>query len=148
MEKMYHLITGGGSAAAIGLGGIVTLLFGSWLPLMTALLIVQAIDIITGVLVGGKEDELGSRAFFLGIKRKVAMWMLIILAHIIDDIAFAGLPVAVTGVISFLLAGEGLSIVENLSNLGVPVPKFIKNHLQKMKEQADKEEIGQDIDKK
>lgn len=134
---------------AISLGGVVTLLFGSWIPLMTALLIVQGIDIVTGVLVGGKEDELGSRSFFKGLKRKVAMWMLIILAHIIDDIAFGGLPVAVTGVVSFLLAGEGLSIIENLNELGVPVPKFIKNHLQKMKEQHDKEQLEQqDIDDK
>lgn len=144
---MYHLITGGGSVVAISLGGIVTLLFGSWLPLMTALLIVQAIDIITGVLAGGKEDELGSRSFFKGLKRKVAMWTLIILAHIIDDIAFGGLPVAVTGVTSFLIAGEGLSIVENLNELGVPVPAFIRNHLKKMQEDNNKEQLPDKEDK-
>lgn len=142
MEKFLHLITEGGNVFIIGIGGgIIAALFGSWLPLMTTLLIIQGADILTGVLSGGKDKAVSSKSFFSGLKKKVGMWILIIIANIIDNIAFGGMPVAKTAATSFLIAGEGLSIVENLGILGVPIPQFISNYLQKLKDENDQIDI-------
>lgn len=121
-------------------GYLTTILFGSWLPLMTTLLIVQGVDIVTGVWTAGSTQEgekISSRRFFDGLKRKGAAWMLIILANAIDNIAFGELPVAKTATVSFLIGYEGISITENLALLGVPVPKFIQEHLEKLRDDND-----------
>lgn len=137
VSKFLHLATEGWTVVAAGLGGVLTLLLGSWVPLMTTLLIVQGVDVVTGVMVGKQDKSVASAPFFAGMKKKVGMWALVILGNLIDGIAFAGMPVAKTAVVSFLIAGEGLSVTENLAVLGVPIPKFITDYLQKLKDDSD-----------
>lgn len=105
---------------------------------MTALLVIQAADIATGVLVGGKDKDISSRAFFDGLKKKVGMWVLIILANVLDVTFLGGVPVLKSAVCTFLLAGEGLSLVENAGLLGVPVPTFITSYLEKLRDDSGK----------
>lgn len=111
-------------------------IFGTWLPLMTALLVIQAADIATGVMVGGKKKEISSTSFFDGLKKKVGMWVLIILANVLDVTFLGGVPVLKSAVCTFLLAGEGLSLVENAGLLGAPVPEFIKSYLEKLRDDS------------
>lgn len=111
-------------------------IFGTWLPLMTALLVIQAADIVTGFMVGGKKKEISSATFFDGLKKKVGMWMLIVLANILDVTFLGGVPVLKSAVCTFLLAGEGLSLVENAGLLGAPVPQFIKDYLEKLRDDS------------
>lgn len=121
-----------------GIGGVLAVVFGTWLPLMTALLVIQAADILTGFLVGGKKKEISSTAFFDGLKKKVGMWVLIILANVLDVTFLGGVPVLKSAVCTFLLAGEGLSLVENAGLLGVPVPTFITSYLEKLRDDSGK----------
>lgn len=111
-------------------------IFGTWLPLMTALLIIQASDILTGVLVGGKKKEISSTSFFDGLKKKVGMWILIVLANVLDVTFLGGVPVLKSAVCSFLLAGEGLSLLENVGLLGAPIPAFISDYLEKLRDDS------------
>lgn len=111
-------------------------IFGTWLPLMTALLVIQAADIVTGFMVGGKKKEISSATFFDGLKKKVGMWMLIVLANILDVTFLGGVPVLKSAVCTFLLAGEGLILVENAGLLGAPVPQFIKDYLEKLRDDS------------
>ena len=103
---------------------------------MTALLVIQAADIATGVLVGGKDKDISSRAFFDGLKKKVGMWVLIILANVLDGTFLGGVPVLKSEVCTFLLAGEGLSLIENVGLLGAPIPSFVTQYLEKLRDDS------------
>ena len=124
-------------------------LFGGWTELLTAVLILHVLDMITGIMVAGKLKEIGSREMNKGIKKKVGNWIALILAHIIDVVLFDGQPIAITGMSFVLIANEGLSIVENLGNLGVYMPNFITKYLKQIRDGGDKAEfeLGEEPDK-
>ena len=118
---------------------------------MTALLVIQAADVLTGVLVGGKKKEIASSTFFDGIKKKVGMWILIILANVLDVTFLGGIPVLKSAVCTFLLAGEGLSLIENAGLLGAPIPAFFTEYLEKLRDDSansvDASKLNTDQDK-
>lgn len=105
---------------------------------MTALLVIQAADIASGVMVGGKKREISSGSFFDGLKKKAGMWVLIILANVLDVTFLGGVPVLKSAVCTFLLAGEGLSLVENVGLLGAPIPAFVTQYLEKLRDDSGK----------
>lgn len=121
-------------------GLLLSFLFGTWTPLLTALLVFQVIDIITGIMVGGKKREISSESFFDGFKKKVGMWLLLIVANIIDVTLVGGVPAMKSAVSGLLIAGEGMSLLENLTLLGVPIPKKVTKFFEQLKEDSDKEE--------
>lgn len=125
---------------SLAISSLVSLFFGTWIPLMTTLLVMNATDVATGFLKSGKKKSIGSKALSKGIKKKVGQWMLIIVANSIDVVAFDGLPVAKTGVVGALIGTEGLSIVENLAEMGVWVPSSIKKYLSQIREEEKIEE--------
>ncbi|WP_081835448.1 phage holin family protein [Carnobacterium jeotgali] len=55
---------------ALTLGLLAGFLFGGWHELLTALLILQGLDIFTGLLVGGKDKNISSSVMNAGIKKK------------------------------------------------------------------------------
>lgn len=126
---------------------MLAIIFGTWLPLMTALLIIQAADVATGLLVGGKRKEISSASFFDGLKKKVGMWILIILANVLDSTFLGGVPVLKSAVCTLLIGGEGLSLLENLGLLGVKIPAFIKQYLEKLRDDSEKVQIPDSEDK-
>ena len=126
-------------------GTILTIALGTWIPLMTTLLVLNVTDVLTGVLKGGLKHEVGSRVFYAGIKKKVGQWLLIIVGNAIDVVAFDSLPVSKTLVVSFLIGTEGISIVENLAIIGVPIPAFITRYLVQIKEASDKDETRDEL---
>ena len=111
------------------LGSVITIVLGTWIPLMTTLLVLNATDILTGVMKGGINHSIGSRQFYAGLKKKGGHWILIIVANAVDSMAFDNMPIAKTGMVSFLIGTEGISITENVAILGAPVPKFITKYL-------------------
>jgi len=137
----------GFTVGAVSVGGAVTIIFGTWVPLMTALLVIQSLDIITGLMAGGKKREISSATFFDGLKKKGGMWILMILANILDATLIGGIPVLKTAVCGFLFAGEGLSLIENLGLLGVPIPPQIKAYLEKLRDDSEKVQVPDSEDK-
>lgn len=126
---------------ALTAGVLAGFLFGGWHYLLTALLLMQGLDIISGLLVGGKDKNISSSVMNAGVKKKIGTWVAIIMAHVIDIVLFEGQPVAQTGIIFVLLGNEGLSLVENLGKLGVPIPDFITKYLIQIRSHGDKEEV-------
>lgn len=118
-------------------GVIVYYLFGSWIELMTVLIILNTLDVLTGLMSGTKKRKLSSRRFYNGIKRKSGMWILIIVANLIDTITFSSTPVAKTAMCSYLIGIEGLSNLENLGKMGVPMPTWINKTLEQLKSDND-----------
>lgn len=126
---------------ALVIGAIVGFLLGGWTELLTALLVLHLLDIITGLMVGRKRREINSSRMNAGIKKKVGSWMALILANVIDGVLFDGQAIALTGMVFVLIANEGISITENLGNLGIKLPKFITEYLEQIRGQGDRVEF-------
>ena len=119
-----------------GLIAVVTMLFGGMDKLFIALLIFMSLDYISGVLVAGIEKKLNSQKGFRGILKKTAFLMVVAVGHTVDiTIGLEGTTRML--VISFLLANEGISILENCGNIGVPIPKKLLEMLEQLKEGKD-----------
>lgn len=127
----------------LGICGLaVGFLFGGWHQLLTILLVIQLLDMITGLLVAIKVKNVSSTRLREGLTTKVGYWILIILAHLIDVIVLEGQMIAQTAVLFAFIGTEGLSITENLGNIGVPVPKIILDYLAQVRNKADIAEIN------
>lgn len=108
---------------------------------LQSLLIANVLDYITGIASGYVNSELSSRAGLRGIIKKVCMFCLVALGVLIDNITGAN-GVIRSGVIYYLVANEGLSIVENLGQMNILVPDFLKSKLEQISlKEDDKNEI-------
>lgn len=102
--------------------------FSGDLYLIKALILLMAIDIVTGVLKAIVNQNLWSRKSLFGYARKLLVFCIIILSNIIDQIIHMD-GALVTATIFFYIANEGFSIFENSVQLGLPVPNEIKEKL-------------------
>ena len=91
-----------------------------------------AIDYITGVMAAILDKKLSSEIGFRGIFRKVMIFILVGIGNIIDIYLLGKGGAIRTAVIFFYLSNEGISILENSSRIGLPVPEKLKNVLEQM----------------
>ncbi|MBR0369956.1 MAG: phage holin family protein [Methanobrevibacter sp.] len=102
---------------------------------LQCLLIAIALDYISGLIKAYVTKELSSKIGFKGILKKVGILLIVMLGVLIDRVG--GDTGAIrTLVIYYFVANEGLSIIENLAQAGLPIPKAIKNALKALKEQS------------
>lgn len=128
--------------AAAGIGGIATYIWGPWDALIIALVAMVAIDYITGIIKAAMQGKLSSLVGFKGLLKKVAIFLLVAVGVMVDKIIPATNEAVRSAVIFFYIANEGLSILENAGELGLPLPAALKKSLEKMKDK----ETGADID--
>jgi len=114
--------------------------FGGFDSALLALIIFLCVDYITGVLAAVSAKELNSSTGLQGIIKKVMQLFLVGVAAIVDSLAGLGEPYLRTSIVYFLLANEGVSILENIARAGVPVPNFLLVVLQQMRGKADKKD--------
>lgn len=131
------------SVVAIG-GTIVTTLLGGWDKVLEILLIVIMIDYVTGFAAAIKTKSLDSRRGFEGLIKKATIFLVIILAVQLDRITGNETSLFKTAACFFFIANDGLSIVENVGEMGVPMPKFLMNVLNRLKDNNDTIEGGED----
>ena len=117
--------------------GVFTTLIGGYDVMLRVLLILMAIDILTGVYKGLHQCNFSSRAFRQGLLGKSGFIMVIILCYQMDVLLEKPEPMIRNIGTIFYIAVEGTSILENLGEIGVPVPLFIKERLTKLKDGAD-----------
>lgn len=127
---------------SMALGLSVGFLFGGWTELLTTLLVIQVLDICTGLLVGFRDKAVSSKRMRDGFSTKIGYWIMVILAHLIDSVLLDGQMVAQTTVVFGFIAVESLSITENLGILGVNIPPFILKYLQQVRDANDVKEIN------
>ena len=122
--------------SAIGAG--FSFLVGGVDKLITALLIFVIIDYLTGMIAAWKTATLDSKKGFEGIKRKVAMLVIVIMAHWID-VGILGISTCRAMVIFAYLGNEGLSIIENLDRMGYGeyIPAFIREKLVQLRNEKE-----------
>jgi len=102
--------------------------------LLHALILFVVLDYITGVCVAIQKKKLSSQIGAKGITRKVAIFVVIALCHILDSYLSSSTdsPLEVVATV-FYLSNEGISILENATQLGVPFPDKLANVLRSLK---------------
>ena len=109
-------------------------LFGGWDIAIQCLLIAIVIDYISGLIKAYNTKTLDSKIGFKGILKKVGILCIVALAVTVDRITGESGAIR-TLVIYYFVANEGLSVLENLSIAGLPIPQSIKKALQALKKE-------------
>ncbi len=127
-----------GLAAA---GGFLGWYLGGLDGMIYALVVFVAADYLTGVMCAIADRKLSSEIGARGIFKKVVIFALVGVGHILDT-QVLGDPdggVLRTAVIFFYLSNEGVSILENAAHIGLPVPEKLKAVLEQLHGRGDKE---------
>lgn len=124
------------TATAVGTG-IVTTLLGGWSVALEILLIVIIIDYITGVAAAFKTKSVSSSEGFMGLLKKASIFLIVILAAQIDRVTGNGVDAFRNCTAFFFIANDALSVIENVGELGVKLPAFLKNALVKLRDTND-----------
>lgn len=119
------------SAISIG-GAAISYLYGGWSALLGVLVAVVVLDYITGMLAAGSEGKLSSSVGFKGISKKMFIFIMVAVAHLIDT-SLGDAHLVRDATIFFYLANETLSIIENGGRLGVPIPNVLKQAVEVLK---------------
>lgn len=115
------------------LGTIFTWLFGAWDLSLMILVTVMALDYVTGVTRGYINKQLSSEYGFRGLAKKLTIFYVLILAVLIDRLIGQGW-VFRTLVCIWYASNEGMSILENASAIGIPVPQQLVDALEQLKQ--------------
>jgi len=113
-------------------GTIVSAWLGGWDVALQALVAFMVVDYLTGVLAAIKQRRLSSEVMFWGGLRKGIILLVLAMAVILDRLVGNEDPIFRTLAIYFYVAREGLSILENLGLLGVPLPDFLRRVLEQL----------------
>lgn len=135
MHKEYMVIIG-------VLGSFLSNLFGGWSSGIATLLIMMALDWITGLMVAGifrssKKSENGALNSSVGLKgicKKIMMLIIVVMAYRFDLIV--GTNYIRDAVVIALIVNEAISILENGVLMGIPIPKVLQKAIDIMKDKA------------
>lgn len=124
--------------AFAAVGGFVGWFLGGCDGLLYTLLAFVVIDYITGVLCAVSDKKLSSAIGFKGICRKVLIFALVGIGHILDLYVIGSGSVMRTAILFFYISNEGVSLVENAVHLGLPVPQKLKDVLEQLHNRSEK----------
>ena len=120
-------------------GGWLGYFLGGCDGLLYTLLAFVILDYITGIMCAVADHRLSSAIGFRGIFRKVLIFALVGVGHLLDVQVLGSVGVLRTAVIFFYLSNEGVSLVENAAHLGLPVPEKLKAVLEQLHDRAGKD---------
>lgn len=128
-------------AVIAAVGGVLGWYMGGMDGFLYALIAFSVVDYITGVLRAIVEKKLSSRIGAHGITKKVALFLVVGIGHLIDSYLLNGTGAPLrTAVIFFYIANEGISLLENAAAIGLPVPEKLKDVLAQLHGKEDEEE--------
>ena len=110
-------------------GGFIGWFVGGFDGFIYALIAFMVVDYITGVLRAILEKKLSSRIGARGIIKKVTIFLIVGVAHLVDVYLLYDGGALRMAVIFFYISNEGVSLLENAASIGLPVPEKIKNAL-------------------
>ena len=120
-------------------GTIITFLFGGWDIVLNSLIILMVVDYITGLMKGYVNKDLSSSTSAKGLFKKIMILLVLIVGVSLDRMLGTGEHMFRTLVAFFYISNESLSIIENATQLGVPVPQQIQDALEQLKNNNGKE---------
>lgn len=142
---MYNPFSTGVTAAKFTFSAVLATVFGyvagflgGFDSLLITLVILIAVDYVTGVIGAIYEKKLSSSVGYKGIIKKVLMILVVGVAVTLQRILPEGLPLREITIL-FFIANEGLSILENAAKV-IPLPQKLKSVLLQLKEKTDGEE--------
>ena len=118
-------------------GAVVGFLYGEITGLFIAIIALMALDYITGILCGIAAKALSSETGFKGLVKKLMVLVIIAVAHLVDYYIIGTGSALMTAVILFFAANEGISILENAAELGLPIPKKLRDILEQLRKDDD-----------
>ena len=124
------------------LGGWLGWYLGGADGLLITLIVFAVLDYITGVMCAIIDKALSSEIGFKGLFRKVLIFALVGIGHIVDEQVIGTGGALRSAVICFYLSNEGVSILENAAHLGLPVPDKLKTVLEQLHDR-DEQDAGQ-----
>lgn len=136
MSKIQIII----DSIAGAVGAVLGFMYGEVNGLFWALIAFTALDYITGVIVAIIEKRLSSEVGFRGLAKKFLILVFVAVGHIADTYILGGTPAAMSAVMLFYIANEGISIIENAAALGLPVPKKLTNIMEQIKNKSESED--------
>ena len=136
MSKIQIII----DSIAGAVGAVLGFMYGEVTGLFWALIAFMALDYITGVVVAIIEKRLSSEVGFRGLTKKFLILVFVAVGHIADAYILGGTPAAMSAVMLFYIANEGISIIENAASLGLPVPKKLTSIMEQIKNKSESEE--------
>lgn len=120
----------------------ITELFNAYHALVSDVYIHMAVgiivlDIITGYAKAFVQHKLNSSIGLAGLCKHIVMILIIIAAY--PYLMLLGFKGIAYSIILFYVATYGISLIENLDGMGVPVPKWLVKRLEKLKNQFDED---------
>ena len=134
MKQIWNVI----QLAFAAVGGFVGWFLGGCDGLLYTLLAFVVIDYITGVMCAVVDKTLSSAIGFKGICRKVLIFALVGIGHILDTHVIGSGSVMRTAIIFFYISNEGVSLIENAVHIGLPVPQKLKDVLEQLHNRSEK----------
>lgn len=117
---------------------------------LCVLVIMMSIDYITGMISAWIEKDLSSRKGIVGIVKKISYMALVAVAMTVDYLIYCGFTAINIQfennmwfgllVAAWLIINEMISILENLSRLGVPIPEFLKKIIGRLKTSVERKD--------
>ena len=120
------------------IGGWLGYFLGGCDGLLYTLLAFVILDYLTGIMCAIVDKKLSSEIGFRGIFKKVLIFVLVGVGHLMDVQILGAAGVLRTAVIFFYLSNEGVSLVENAAHLGLPIPTKLKAVLEQLHDRSEK----------
>ena len=120
-------------------GGWLGYFLGGCDGLLYTLLAFVVLDYVTGIMCAVADKKLSSAVGFRGLFRKVLIFALVGVGHLLDVQILGAVGVLRTAVIFFYLSNEGVSLIENAAHLGLPIPAKLKAVLEQLHDRAEKD---------
>ena len=130
MKELLNII----KAIFTAIGGYLGYILGGNDSFLYALVAFVVIDYLTGIMLAIINKRLSSSVGCKGIFRKVMIFLMVAIGHTIDAYLIGNGGAIRTAVIFFYISNEGISILENSANLGLPIPEKLKEILVQLKE--------------
>lgn len=133
MKDMWNWI----QVAIATIGGVVGWFLGGLDGSLYALIVLMVADYITGVMCAIVDKTLSSEIGFKGIFKKILIFILVGIGYVIDTNLIKNGSILRTTIIFFYCSNEGISVLENASNLGLPLPEKLKEVLVQLQKGGD-----------
>lgn len=125
-----------------GLAAILAVGLGLWtglVPIIQALMVLMVLDVVSGFLSAFINSTLSSDVSLRGMAKKAMVLLLVTMAAWLQPLV--GLDALDDLVTGFFIAHEGLSILENAANAGLPIPAVLRAALAKLNPETERETV-------
>lgn len=114
------------------IGGGMAYVLGGWDILLWTLTAFVVLDYVTGLIRAAKMKELSSEIGFWGLVRKIMIFVLVIVANLLQQLINESIPLREI-VIMFFISNEGISLLENAS-IFIDVPQKLTDTLLQLRD--------------